>query len=282
MTLQELSEAISALGFDTARPGTEVLFRAAVTASLQRANRHRPRSGTLTLPHYPVKPIATYASPRRIGTGTGITFTVGGVQSYTVEMTGNATLAAVGGTTAPYQTVNSPLWVRKTGRESGTVTLAFTETAPSYIRNLAFYADAFTPGTVPNWNEVTEYDLRALQSDFGDFAGVILRDGVPYNGKFETADGHILRLPTDATGTYEIPYMLQMPIITASHETDYMLPVDADIASLLPFLCASIIWLDDDPDKAKYYAQLYAAQASELMQSKRPTQTNHYSVNGWG
>ena len=44
---------------------------------------------------------------------------------------------------------------------------------------------------------------------------------------------------------------------------------DEEICSLLPLLVAAYIWIDDEPEKAQYYMNLYRERAAELERRTR-------------
>lgn len=75
--------------------------------------------------------------------------------------------------------------------------------------------------------------------------------------------GDILYLPSDFEGEVNILYKRRPGALTVdSPDEEIDIPKSAE--NLLPLLVASFLWLDDDPDKAQYYMQLYREEMTRL------------------
>ena len=73
-----------------------------------------------------------------------------------------------------------------------------------------------------------------------------------------------------------------MPCFSPHDSPSRELPLAPELAALLPELVASMIWLDDAPEKAAYYASIYQRGYAQLRAEKRDGRAlSVLSTNGW-
>jgi hypothetical protein len=140
---------------------------------------------------------------------------------------------------------------------------------------------------IPEFGASIQYDMTKLVSDF-------LRFGTPLtvirNGAFLTESnysiigGNRLVLPQSGFGAYNVEYIYkpQQFKYTDDIDDDTHINLDDDLCALLPLLIASYIWLDDEPEKAQYYLNLYTERSFAISNATRANSTLPFiSVNGW-
>ena len=93
--------------------------------------------------------------------------------------------------------------------------------------------------------------------------------------------GGRLTLPTETEVDIVITYRRkprEISLFTPNEEID----IPRHLEHLLPLLTASYLWLDDSPDKAQYYMELYRIEASKVKNSCNSFVGSSYNdVTGW-
>lgn len=157
------------------------------------------------------------------------------------------------------------------------------------VRNLAMYHTIYSSEDerIPEFGTSIQYDMTKLVPDF-------LRFGTPLtvvrNGAFLTESnysiigGNRLVLPQSGFGAYNVEYIYkpQQFSYTDDITDETQINLDDDLCALLPLLIASYIWLDDEPEKAQYYLNLYTERSFAISNATRANSTLPFiSVNGW-
>ena len=109
----------------------------------------------------------------------------------------------------------------------------------------------------------TEYDMVSLA---GDFMGLFLP--VKERGTDESVPSRSMTnssVVIEGAGAFDIYYSAKPEKITRATQDDYVLPLDADVAELLPLLASYFIWLDDDERKAVMYWNKYDDLKMQIM-----------------
>ena len=92
--------------------------------------------------------------------------------------------------------------------------------------------------------------------------------------------GDVLYLPKDFTGEVIIRYKRKPREIGANYNETVDVPSVAE--HLLPLLTAAYMWLDDSPDKAEYYMELYRIEKAGIKKSIPNSVGEKYAdVTGW-
>lgn len=104
-------------------------------------------------------------------------------------------------------------------------------------------------------SHTTEYDMLTLTSDF---MGLFLP--VKESGTDESVPSRSMTnssVVIEGEGAFDIYYSAKPEKITSATPDSYVLPLDDDVAELLPLLASYFIWLDDDERKAVMYWNKY-------------------------
>ena len=172
---------------------------------------------------------------------------------------------------------------------SGAVLIRFYGDVAFTVRNLAMYHTLVSRDEerIPESGASVQYDMNLLVSDF-------LRFGMPLsivkNGVFVTESnysvigGNRLVLPQSGFGAYNVEYVCKPQQFAQNVNIDdyATIALDDDLCAVLPLLIASYIWLDDEPEKAQYYYNLYLQRSTEIASATRGNSTLPFvSVNGW-
>lgn len=143
------------------------------------------------------------------------------------------------------------------------ITISFSSSYPSKVKNIAIYADTFPVingvDMVPEYGKYVKYDLKELAPSFYNlFGNSLVYEGENATTYLNTTDyykesDHILILPKDRPGMYTVYYNAYPGQITLETEDDYVLEIDKEVADLLPLYIASQLYKDDDNGIATTY-----------------------------
>lgn len=284
MRVLDVKNAILAYGYSRDLADNDGLFYTALNLSLRAVNRLRPRTGSAVIVHEPISAVAEWRDvARRLG-GEMLSYRAD-ARSVVFEATGTGGVQVTNGT---INGRDAAVWSLETGWTSftaigdGEMVLTFSGEYPFAVRNVAFYDTPFPPSVALFGGETVEYDLAKIVPDFGMATLPILRDGIAVtvtDPHLRLLHGHVLCVPKDARGTYEVVYEKDIPRYADEDSDQEEIVLDGDLAELVPLLVASYVWLDDEPEKAARYEALYRAAAAEI----RPTpKIAHYiERKGW-
>ncbi len=130
------------------------------------------------------------------------------------------------------------------------------------------------------------YDLRILDTAVINLTEPpALLSGDEYralgNGYILSGGTH-LYLTKRLTGEYRLTCRMRPMTPDESDDPDLPLPLDEDLAQLLPLLTAHYLLLDDDAEKANHYLSLYREQYALLATAAEiPASVGWHSVNSW-
>lgn len=266
MTLGELYDGVAFLGFETRLEDEAVRrgFYAALNRGLYEVNLLRPKRARVRFLHHPPRNLLPAGNGflRRAGEIVSLALPEGTV-SYAVILSGTGRLSVTdttGETILPFSGRRTVL----RGFVSGAATLSFGDAADiplSYtVSALAAYdrRESTESGDIPVPGEPSAYAMKPLLPLFSSFCPLPLRRigavGIP---DCTTADDTVFLPPGAPEGEYEALCFVGMPVFSDGDDTARVLPLDEDLCRLLPELLASALWLDDAPDKAKYYYSVY-------------------------
>ena len=161
-------------------------------------------------------------------------------------------------------------------------TLTFTGDRSYLITDLAAFStnNGNDKVNIPIYSEFTEIDLCERISDIAYVTGIPTDSrGRRIEGAYTV--GNTLYLPREFSGEALITYKPHPSPITST-DPNKAVDIPKPLAHLLPILTASYLWLDDDPEKAEYYAAIYRSEASRISYSARRSTCAGYSdVTGW-
>ena len=161
-------------------------------------------------------------------------------------------------------------------------TLTFSGEHSYVITDLAAFSSnhGYAKSDIPIYSEFTEIELCAKIPDLAYMTRVPTDTGGQSIDKAYSI-GNTLYLPTSFNGEALITYKPH-PLPIDSEDPDAQIAISGALAHLLPILTASYLWLDDDPEKAEYYAAIYRSEASRISYSARRSTSAEYSdVTGW-
>ena len=130
-------------------------------------------------------------------------------------------------------------------------------TTPCVIQNMCFYPCAFEE--VPDYEEFIKLKMSELVPDFYQLApaemydlGISGNEYIVADKYFQEADKTLV-IPREKAGIYVIHYRAYPAMITLATPDDYEMPLDPEVAALLPLYMASELYKDDDNAIATTY-----------------------------
>lgn len=120
------------------------------------------------------------------------------------------------------------------------------------------------------------YDMEAEDAEFLGFAPTPILPPTEYR----ILGGSKILLPDDGI-VYRIFYRKKLPTYT-ENEGDTVLPLDDDLARLLPLIVAAEVYAEEDGELAANCLALYRTEASAILNRREPPQSSAVrSLNGW-
>lgn len=158
------------------------------------------------------------------------------------------------------------------------------------VRSVALWSDVYSENTseIPAYSPYIEYDIDKMKDDFIGIASPIMTE--TENGKEiaenVTVDGKSkVMIPYDDVGVYYLEYYRELPrIVQGESVEDDMreLPIDDELASLVPVLVCAEICQDDDPDRSIIYYNRYNERAAEItVRDVNNSPVTYKNANGW-
>lgn len=256
---------------------------------------------TIDIAHIPLRSLLSSADARIKSIESGsFTFSADGARSMYYELKGKGTMSLTVGEEEPVVTefdssVNAQLGYEPNrllidNPEGLTVTVTFTSDYPMSTKNVAMYSATFEEEEqIPAYAEYVRYDLTELAEDFYlvDQAEVIYEgdeETITYTATsdFFQEGFKVLVLPREKKGNYKIHYKAYPPIITLETPDDEELPLDPEVAALLPLYMASELYKDDDIGIATLYRNEFEVGFERLVKNVQAPSSEHFrSVTGW-
>jgi len=286
MTVSELYRSVAQLGFeDNLEDDSRFLFSA--NRALLQVNALRPATGTLVINHRPMKnKVAENTFAPILVTGE-LCFEACDVKSFYFEADGNGVVVAerFDPATETWRTVlhvdaasdggfkSYRGLLKQDGQfTSGLFRLRFTGEYLYSVKNVAMYEHLKGPDPedVPAFEPYTRYDISSITSDFLSLCSPPMKEeaGFQYlNEGYDVENDRVILLPYDAEGLYKIIYNRRPTPITCDGDAvdeETVIDLDEELCALLPLLVASLVWVDDEPEKAQYYLALYQGRAADI------------------
>ena len=170
------------------------------------------------------------------------------------------------------------------------VTVTFTSDYPLSLKNVAMYSANFpTEEKIPPYSEYIRYNLPDYASDYYmvDLSHVIYEGDADISRYKATSDFFqegfkVLVLHRDIPGNFKIYYKAYPPELTNDTSDDAELPLDPEVAALLPLYMASQLYKDDDSGIATLYRNEFEVAFERLTQSvSAPSSERFTSESGW-
>ena len=238
----------------------------------------------ISINHMPSKNLVPEQTAVSLNDGRSFTFSADGVKSIYFQYSGIGKAYITGGdeeTEISIDSYGSFTEIRGNypNVSDGKVTIRFESDYPATVKNLAMYDATFPEdengAKVPEYGRYIKYDLKELATDFYNLFdnSINYEDGNIYlnTTDYYRESDHILILPSNRPGMYTIYYHAYPVQITEETEDDYVLPIDPDVAVLLPLYMASQLYMDDDLAIATTLRNQFEVGLESLVN------TSHYS-----
>ena len=241
--------------------------------------------------HYPIDNLIDDDTVRKISE---YTYIGDGALSYYFEASGTGTCNIyVGDTLLSAVAISSTAYTSFKANIANagghTVKLVFAGTYPLCVKNVAMYAQTFTTDdSVQPFNKFIKYSIDSLVDDFYQlddaeayFEGAGEEKYIQIKDYFQEGNKTIV-LPRSMKGNFRIYYKAYPTQITSATEDSYILPIDPEVAVIIPLYMASQLYKDDDNGIATSYRNEFEA-AREALSNKAnvPVAESFTSESGW-
>lgn len=166
----------------------------------------------------------------------------------------------------------------------GEVTLEIECPYPCAICNVTLYDAAFeSEDEIPDFAENVRYPLKDLCKNFYQLdEGQIYYEGTQISSRCYRESDSVLVLDRRFPGKYTIYYRAYPEEITANTNDDYELPLDKEVAVLMPLYMASQLYKDDDNGIATAYRNEFEIALESLIDSSYTLGPEEFvSESGW-
>ena len=169
------------------------------------------------------------------------------------------------------------------------VSIEFYSLYPAHIMNIALYSATYaSPDDVQPNEEVIRYNLKELIPDFYQiYAGKVYleRNGSPRylaSSEYYTEANDTIVFRSDRPGLYTVYYKKYAQEITKTTPDDYVLPLDPEVAAIIPLYIASQLYKDDDPGISTTYRNEFETAFDRLKQKVEVPDREEFSgESGW-
>ena len=290
MTVGELQAEVAYLGFET-RLNDEAIRRGFIPAlnrGIADLDALMPRTARVTFYHRPPADLLPSFSPIRKSPGEIVTISLpDGTRSFAARVSGSGTLILRdqnGDARFPFSTGRRTATFCRRVEGNGALYLSDGDGGAGDCDLLSVRAlDSDSADGLFDEAGYLSYRVRDARPDFHSFHPPFVEyAGAPYAGDYRTADG-ALYLPASApTGEYTAVIRLLPPTVSDADGSDAAIPLDGALVALLPELIASFLWLDDAPEKARFYYEAYLRKNAGFRAAHRQSDGNlAVRGNGW-
>ena len=289
MTVGELQAEVAYLGFET-RLNDEAIRRGFVPAlnrGIAELDALLPNTARVVFYHRPPADLLPSFSPIRKSPGETVSVTLpDGTLAFSARVSGTGVLTlrdGRGDTRFPFATGRRTATFCGRVEGSGTLLLSDGDDARDCDLLAVRALDCGAADGLFDESGYLSYRVRDARPDFFSFAPPFVEfRGAPYAGEYRTT-GDALLLPANApAGEYTAVIRLQPATVSDGDGADAEIPLDPAIAALLPELVASYLWLDDAPEKARFYYEVYLRKYASLRASlRRFVGGDPVRGNGW-
>lgn len=167
------------------------------------------------------------------------------------------------------------------------VTLTFYAEYEANLKNVCMYEYSFEDDDhVPQYREFMRYRMKDVAEDFYQFKAAELykddEDGYEVADDFYQEADQTFVVERKNKGVYRIYYRAYPVRITRETEDDYELPLDPEVAVLLPLYMASQGYKDDDNSIATVYRNEFEVAFDRLMNGTTMRRKEEFtSLTGW-
>jgi hypothetical protein len=169
------------------------------------------------------------------------------------------------------------------------VKIVFYSLYPAHVMNIALYSATFADAVdVPANEEVLKFNLKELIPDFYQiYSGKVYieKDGEPRYlaaSEYYTEANDTIVFRSDRPGIYTVYYKKYAQNITRNTPDDYELPLDPEVAAIIPLYIASQLYKDDDNGIATTYRNEFETAFGRLKQKVEvPDREEFFGESGW-
>lgn len=169
------------------------------------------------------------------------------------------------------------------------VKIEFYSLYPAHIKNIALYSATFeSADDVPANEDALRFNLKEMIPDFYQiYAGKVYieKNGAPRYlaaTEYNTEANDTIVFYTDKPGVYTVYYKKYPQEITKSTPDDYVLPLDPEVAAIIPLYIASQLYKDDDNGIATTYRNEFETAFDRLKQKVEvPDREEFFGESGW-
>lgn len=277
MTLDECRNSTALLGFSESLTELDDLaeraFRAALNRAIWEVDALRPRTGILTLSHYPpVNHVRRTEFYHIAGTSDTIC-AMGDAYSFCVSGSGRCTVSN-GYRVVEHNFVRGEKPTFISGFLSGVLEITFTGDSNYPVRDLGVWDKGdCIEGEIPRASAYVTYPISGFAPDALAILSVPEKwvDGqyIPLSDGYRITNRLYLELPWNASGEYRITYRCLPPQFAADADFEREIGIDEDLCQLLPLQIAYYLLLDDDPAAAKDYLTQFREGAYRIRANER-------------
>lgn len=259
------------------------------------------------LSHYPIANIVSDLIAKKIQAASGLSFDATKAKSFYVECSGTGTVTIsngkfnvstiVDGAEVVTQTNTISISTKKgydavkalISDKTGTTLITFSSEYPFYLKNIALYETSFvSPMNVQAYSEYIVYPISDFADDFFQldeqqayFEGEGEDSYIKIKEYYQEGNKSIV-LPRNIKGNFRIYYKAYPKLITSGTADTYELPIDQEVAVLLPLYMAAELYKDDDNGIATTYRNEFEAARDALNNNKSvPFKEDFTSESGW-
>ena len=172
---------------------------------------------------------------------------------------------------------------------STVVTLRVVAKTPVNLMNVCFYDCEFeSDADVPQYEKYIKIKMDEVLDDFYQLSPAELYDLGTSGNEYIVADKYFqeadktLVIERDRPGIYVIHYRAYPQQITLETPDDYEMALDPEVAVLIPFYMASVIYMDDDIGVATSYRNYFEVGRDALSQGALiPKKEKFIPSSGW-
>jgi len=153
------------------------------------------------------------------------------------------------------------------------VAIRFSSLYPAHIKNVALYSSTYASALdVPDNEEVVRFNLKEMLEDFYQiYQGEVYieKDGKPRYlaaSEYYVEANDTIVFRSDRPGLYTVYYKKYAQNITKTTPDDYELPLDPEVAAIIPLYIASQLYKDDDNGIATTYRNEFETAFDRLKQ----------------
>ena len=277
MTLRDLTDEVSAMGFDGAI-ATDELFIASLNRALRQIFGEHTVTGRVTLSAIRSKP-ATRIQSLRHTMGESLSLPLRG-KAYSFFTSGTGEFTLRDGKNTTHKSFDGTR-VRFYGFLSGDGEITFKGELAYLVTDMVTFDEICVTRAedIPDGRSVRRISIREMTGDFLSF----LHPPTDANGNVipdvRMEDGAIY-IKDSFDGEINVTYR-RLPKKIVSDEAEAEIDIPDEYAVLLGPLVASYVYLDSAPEKAELYGKLYRDMSDKELAQRRDGRAVKYVTNGW-